>query len=155
MKKTLLTERFQQLAGIKPLYELDEAANTNLELKSAARKLFQNFKKAGARVQLTNQQAVMKGYGRKIGDDGSDMDNVDVLIYIDEEYGSDRGAVGITLIGDKAIGFENKIKQSFPQFRILDTTERKTWGGKPTKELKMLNKGGASDDKRGPQQTTE
>jgi hypothetical protein len=155
MAKQLLKERFQQLAGIKPLYELDEAANTNLELKSAARKLFQEFKKAGARVQLTNQQAVMKGYGRKIGDDGSDMDNVDVLIYIDEEYGSDRGAVGVTLIGDGFVDKDAIIKKTFPQFRILDTTGGKTWGGKPTKELKMLNKGGASDDKRGPQQTTE
>tara|TARA_R110002012_G_C11301150_1_gene573349 strand:- start:205 stop:558 length:354 start_codon:yes stop_codon:yes gene_type:complete len=29
MKKSLLTERFQQLAGIKPLYELDEGGAQN------------------------------------------------------------------------------------------------------------------------------
>ena len=153
MAKQLLKERFQQLAGIKPLYELDEAANTNLELKSAARKLFQEFKKAGARVELTSQQRVMKGY--KIGDDGSDMDNVDVLIYIDEREVRAEGAVVVTLIGDGFVDKDAIIKKTFPQFRILDTTEGKTWGGKPTKELRMFNKGGASDDRKGPQQTTE
>jgi len=51
MKKTLLKERFQQLAGIKPLYEDDrdyasggdrsgrETASQDLELKSLAKKL--------------------------------------------------------------------------------------------------------------------
>ena len=45
MKKTLLTERFQELAGIKPLYELDENASQDLELKSLAKKLIPVIKK--------------------------------------------------------------------------------------------------------------
>ena len=31
MKKSLLTERFQQLAGLKPLYELNEALNKDVK----------------------------------------------------------------------------------------------------------------------------
>tara|TARA_R110001599_G_C11747511_1_gene608650 strand:+ start:52 stop:483 length:432 start_codon:yes stop_codon:yes gene_type:complete len=133
MKNTLLTERFQQLAGIKPLYELDEAANTNLELKSAARQLFQKFKKAGARVELISQQL-----GKGIGDDGSDQDNVDVKIYVADQ----ENTIDVYLIGDKAISFEDKIKQSFPQFKILPGGwSGKTWGGKTVVHLMMMNEG--------------
>jgi len=144
MKKTLLTERFQQLAGIKPLYELDEAANTNLELKSASRKLFQNFKKAGARVELISQRL-----GKEIGDDGSDQDNVDVKIYVADQ----ENTINVYLIGDKAISFEDKIKQSFPQFEIVPGGwGGKTWGGKTVMHLMMMNKG---ERKGQDQQTTE
>ena len=133
MKNTLLTERFQQLAGIKPLYELDEAANTNLELKSAARQLFQKFKKAGARVELISQQL-----GKGIGDDGSDQDNVDVKIYVADQ----ENTIDVYLIGDKAISFEDKIKQLFPQFKILPGGwSGKTWGGKTVVHLMMMNEG--------------
>ena len=133
MKKNLLTERFQQLAGIKPLYELDEAANTNLELKSAARQLFQKFKKAGARVELISQQL-----GKGIGDDGSDQDNVDVKIYVADQ----ENTIDVYLIGDKAISFEDKIKQLFPQFKILPGGwSGKTWGGKTVVHLMMMNEG--------------
>jgi len=144
MKKTLLTERFQQLAGIKPLYELDEAANTNLELKSAARQLFQKFKKAGARVELISQRL-----GKEIGDDGSDQDNVDVKIYVADI----ENTIDVYLIGDKAISFEDKIKQSFPQFKILPGGwGGKTWGGKTVVHLMMMNKGVRKGQD---QQTTE
>tara|TARA_B110000858_G_scaffold5050_1_gene5761 strand:- start:22 stop:378 length:357 start_codon:yes stop_codon:yes gene_type:complete len=45
--KKLLTERFQELAGIKPLYQMEEGPADNLETKSIAKKLFAAFKKDG------------------------------------------------------------------------------------------------------------
>ena len=69
MKKTLLTERFQELAGIRPLYgnKLEsindvnerEGAASNLELKSLAKQLFLRFKNMGADVELTNDRMVI------------------------------------------------------------------------------------------------
>jgi len=153
MKKTLLTERFQQLAGIKPLYELDEKANTNLELKSASRKLFLKFKKAGARVEYITQRlrpdgSGVSGYLAK-GDSGKDDDNVDVKIHVNDQD----NILNVYLIGDKAISFEDKIKQEFPQFEITDGGwGGKTWGGKTIMHLIMLNKGERSGQA---QQTTE
>tara|TARA_R110001592_G_scaffold2616_3_gene15133 strand:- start:300 stop:785 length:486 start_codon:yes stop_codon:yes gene_type:complete len=38
--KKLLVERFQELAGIKPLYSMEEAPAANLEIKSAAKQIY-------------------------------------------------------------------------------------------------------------------
>ena len=163
MAKQLLKERFQQLAGIKPLYELDEAANTNLELKSAAKQLFQRFKKLGAKVTLTDQTRYNKDQSglMKLGDDEKELDNMDVVIFVDEDS-RDMGTVGVDLIGKKAASFEGKIKNLFPQFKIRDIGDGETWGGQKIKKLRFYNKGafqfsqGDDPDKSGQaQQTTE
>ena len=50
MKKSLLTERFQQLAGLKPLYELNEALNK--DLKDFGTDLKKFLEEKGLKVKL-------------------------------------------------------------------------------------------------------
>ena len=139
---------------------VNEAANTNLELKSMAKQLYQHFKKAGAKVKLTDQNRWNKERtaSMKVGDDDRVLDNIDVVIFIAEDGTNDAGTVGVDLIGDKAISFEDKIKNTFPQFQYREIGSRETWGGKEIKQLRISNKGERqfSTDKPGQiQQTTE
>ena len=126
MKKTLLTERFQELAGIKPLYISErEGAASNLELKSLARQLFQRFKNLGADVELTNDRMVINK--AKTGD----RDEKNVWIY----YQDDK--IEVTLVGEKAIEFEEKIKKLGAKFKFPPTGFRdgETWGGQKTRNI--------------------
>ena len=134
--KKLLTERFQELAGIKPLYQMEEGPADNLELKNLAKKLFLGFKQMGANVQLATNTATLNKAKTvaqnqdKDGNFGSDMKDVWI------SYGDD-GTVHINLIGDKAIGFEDKIKADFPQFEFASFDGGDSWGGKTTKSLRV------------------
>ena len=132
MKKTLLKERFQQLAGLKPLYELDEAANTNLELKSVSKELYSRFKREGAEVRLSKGDGEHKAIGTK-KDTG---ENINVSIYI----GAD--SLEMTLMGDKAISFYERIEKEFGEdgkgFKFISRGENESWDGKKMKMFSLL-----------------
>ena len=58
--KKLLVERFQELAGIRPLYQMEEAPGEDLELKSIAKKLFPILKKYKMRVEYVTDDVEFK-----------------------------------------------------------------------------------------------
>ena len=58
--KKLLTERFQELAGIRPLYQMEEAPGEDLELKSIAKKLIPILKKYKMKVDYVTDDVKFK-----------------------------------------------------------------------------------------------
>ena len=125
MKKQLI-ERLQELAGIKPLYMNErEGAASNLELKSMAKQLYQRFKKMGADVELTTDQKVINKA------ETGDLDEKNVFIYYEDDK------IQLTLVGEKAIGFEEKIKQLGAEFNFPETgfEDGETWGGQETRNI--------------------
>ena len=124
--KQLLKERLQELAGIKSLYVSErEGAASNLELKSLAKQLFQRFKKMGADVELTNDRMVVNKAEK------GDTDEKNVWIYYEDDK------IQLTLVGEKAIGFEEKIKQMGAEFKFPKTgfEDGETWGGQATRMI--------------------
>jgi len=107
--------------------ELDESAADNLELKNVAKQLYLGFKKMGADVELSKGKVVLN----KKPADGN-MDSKDVFLY----YEDDR--VIANLVGDKAIGFYDKIQKGFPQFEFIDGGDGETWNGAKIKKLIIL-----------------
>ena len=130
--------RMQKLAGVISEEEyknrLNEAAGENLELKNLAKQLYLGFKKMGADASLIDSQKV-KQIGKK---DGLSYDNKDVLITVGKD-GTGNDLVVVVFIGDKALGFEDKIKKDFKQFEFVDGVSRDSasWKklGVKTKEL--------------------
>ena len=55
--KKLLTERFQELAGIRPLYQMEEAPGDDLELKSLAKKFIPIIKKYGMGIEYVTDSS--------------------------------------------------------------------------------------------------
>jgi len=108
---------------------LNEEANENLELKSLAKKIYLGFKKMGARVSLTDANTV-----KDIGAERGNTDNADVFVYINNDltFGD---TVGVVLVGDKAIGEKDKIKNSFKEFEFTEIQGGNTWKGKKTVHL--------------------
>ena len=127
--KSLSERIFKELRG-----NINEAAGENLELKNLAKQLYLGFKKMGADVSLIDYQKV-KQIGKK---DGLSYDNKDVLITVGKD-GTGNDLVVVVFIGDKALGFEDKIKKDFKQFEFVDGVSRDSasWKklGVKTKEL--------------------
>ena len=132
MKYTTEYLKMQKLSGIITEGEyrekVEEAANSNLELKSLAKKLYLGFKKMGAKVQMIDENAA-KRIGTKTS---GNMDEADVFIYVSGE-----DSVSLELVGEKAMGFKDKIKNDFKEFVFNDYQDGKTWEGKPTKHFKI------------------
>tara|TARA_R110000782_G_C14717618_1_gene403833 strand:- start:68 stop:925 length:858 start_codon:yes stop_codon:yes gene_type:complete len=132
MKYTSEYLQMQKLAGIITEGEyrekVEESANSNLELKSLAKKLYLGFKKMGAKVQMTDENAA-KRIGTKTS---GNMDEADVFIYVSGE-----DSVSLELVGEKAMGFKDKIKNDFKEFVFNDHQDGKTWDGKTTKHFKI------------------
>ena len=107
--------------------ELDESAADNLELKNVAKQLYLGFKKMGADVELSKGKVVLN----KRPADGN-MDSKDVFLYSEDDR------VVADLVGDKAIGFYDKIQKGFPQFEFIDGGDGETWNGAKIKKLIIL-----------------
>ena len=108
--------------------ELDESAADNLELKNVAKQLYLGFQKMGADVELSKPGKVVLN---KRPADGN-MDSKDVFLYSEDDR------VIANLVGDKAIGFYDKIQKGFPQFEFLDGGDGETWNGAKIKKLIIL-----------------
>jgi hypothetical protein len=108
---------------------INEMAGENLELKSLAKKIYLGFKKMGAKVSLTDANTA-----KDIGAERGDSDNADVFVYVnnDKTFGD---TVGVTLVGDRAIGEKDKIKNSFKEFEFTEKEGGKTWQGKRMVDL--------------------
>lgn len=119
----------EEIVGEVEVEELQEMASSNLELKSMAKQLYLGFKKMGADVQLVTNKAVINK--AKTGD----VDEKNVWIY----QGDDN--ISITLVGDKAISFEDKIKNdpAFAKFEFpkIGFADGETWGGQKTRTIKI------------------
>jgi hypothetical protein len=108
--------------------ELDESAADNLELKNVAKQLYLGFQKMGADVELSKPGKVVLN---KRPADGN-MDSKDVFLYSEDDR------VIANLVGDKAIGFYDKIQKGFPQFEFIDGGDGETWNGAKIKKLIIL-----------------
>ena len=107
---------------------IEESAADNLELKNVAKQLYLGFKKMGADVELSKPGKVVLN---KRPADGN-MDSKDVFLYSEDDR------VIANLVGDKAIGFYDKIQKGFPQFEFLDGGDNETWNGAKIKTLIIL-----------------
>jgi hypothetical protein len=105
--------------------ELFEGPADNLELKNLAKQLYLGFKKMGADVTLGSSQKSVNKAPENGTDDKWGLDQKNVWIY------SLDNAVVIDLVGDKAIGFEDKIKKDpkFSKFKFGNTHKSKSWNG--------------------------
>ena len=119
---------------------INEAANTNLELKSMAKQLYLGFKKMGADVELATNKAVINKAKDDTGKLGSDRKNV--WIYLGSDSKGDY--LQITLVGDKAISFEDTIKNdpAFSRFKYIEDPgplaghgDGTTWGGQKVRYM--------------------
>ena len=107
--KKLLTERFQQLAGIKPLYTLKEAANTDLELKSFAKQLYSYAKKEGAQAFLVD---FTKMSSKQLGGKVPDTNKPSVFIQISN------GLVSAKMVGNGVDQLYKDMVNSYPKFEF-------------------------------------
>ena len=103
-----------------------EMASSNLELKSLAKKLFLRFKNMGADVELTTDKVTLDKAPR--GD--SDLKNVWIQVNDD--------GISLSLVGDKAISFNDKIQNDFSDFEFIQRQDSKTWNGQDVKNLTIL-----------------
>jgi len=103
-----------------------EMASSNLELKSLAKKLFLRFKNMGADVELTTDKVTLDKAPR--GD--SDLKNVWIQVNDD--------GISLSLVGDKAISFNDKIQNDFSNFEFIQRQDSKTWNGQDVKNLTIL-----------------
>ena len=103
-----------------------EMASSNLELKSLAKKLFLRFKNMGANVELTTDKVTLDKAPR--GD--SDLKNVWIQVNDD--------GISLSLVGDKAISFNDKIQNDFSNFEFIQRQDSKTWNGQDVKNLTIL-----------------
>ena len=120
--------------------EIKEAANTNLELKSMAKQLYLGFKKMGADVELATNKAVINKAKDDTGKLGFDRKNV--WIYLGSDSKGDY--LQIILVGDKAISFEDTIKNdpAFSRFKYIEDPgplaghgDGTTWGGQKVRYM--------------------
>ena len=119
--------------------EIKEAANTNLELKSMAKQLYLGFKKMGADVELATNKAVINKAKDDTGKLGSDRKNV--WIYLGSDSKGDY--LQIILVGDKAISFEDTIKNDpvFSRLKYIEdpgplaSQDGTTWGGQKVRYM--------------------
>ena len=130
MYEKMCGKKYQREEIVDEIEEINESPAANLELKSAARKLYQAFDKLGANVELVTDKVTLNK--AKTGN----LDEKDVWI----AYGFDDG-VSITLVGDKAMEFEDKIKSHplYSQFSFPETgfEDGETWGGRKTRTVTM------------------
>ena len=129
MYEKMCGKKYQREEIVDEVEEINESPAANLELKSAARKLYQAFDKLGANVELVTDKATLNK--AKTGN----LDEKDVWIaYVDD-------GVSITLVGDKAMEFEDKIKSHplYSQFSFPETgfEDGETWGGRKTRTVTM------------------
>ena len=110
-----------------------EMASSNLELKSLAKKLFLRFKNMGANVELTTDKVTLDKAPR--GD--SDLKNVWIQVNDD--------GISLSLVGDKAISFNDKIQNDFSNFEFIQRQDSKTWNGQDVKNLTILPGKGMSE----------
>ena len=110
------------------LFEEAKGAAYNLELKNIAKKVYLEFKKMGADVQLATSKKTVNPAKA----DPEDYDpNADTGLDKKNVWVYDLGdSVDVTLVGDKAISYASSIKKSFPQFE-WEEYGNKTWKGKP------------------------
>ena len=111
-----------------------EMASSNLELKSLAKKLFLRFKNMGADVELTTDKVTLDKAPR--GD--SDLKNVWIQVNDD--------GISLSLVGDKAISFNDKIQNDFSNFEFIQRQDSKTWNGQDVKNLTILPGKGMSEE---------
>ena len=112
-KKNLLVERFQELAGIKPLYQMEEGPADNLEVKSLAKKMYSILKSQGAQVELETTSGTIDSKTGKL--DWWDDMGIDTLGMKDAyiSYGYQTGGkegIFVTMVGDKAMGMLDSMK---------------------------------------------
>ena len=138
-RKAKMEKMYEKMAGKKYQKEeivdemaeepLAEMASSNLELKSMAKQLYLGFKKMGADVQLATNSAVINQAKK------GDLDEKNVWIYQGDDV------IEITLVGDKAMSFEDKIKNdpAFAKFKFPETgfENGETWGGQKTRNIKI------------------
>ena len=111
---------------------LEENAASNLELKSLAKKLFLGFKKMGADVELTTTKMQLNKAPKNGTDDKWGADQKNVWIYVDDNH------ISVSLVGEKAGGFFDKIQKDFPAFEFKDTGDSKSWNDLNIKNLQIM-----------------
>ena len=111
---------------------LEENAASNLELKSLAKKLFLGFKKMGADVELTTTKMQLNKAPENGTDDKWGADQKNVWIYVDDNH------ISVSLVGEKAGGFFDKIQKDFPAFEFKDGGDSKSWNDLNIKNLQIM-----------------
>jgi len=105
--KKLLVERFQELAGIKPLYHLEEAPGEDLELKSLTKEAYADLspedkKRVGGEY---DHEAIAQAYLDKVGVD-SKIPSDDLLkigkALVSSDYDGDVGAAYKDLVKEES-----------------------------------------------------
>ena len=119
--------------------QLSEGAADNLELKNVAKQLYLGFKKMGVDVELSTNN------GRINQAKKGDLDEKNVWIYQGDK------AIEITLVGDKAMSFEDKIKNdpAFTKFKFpkIGWENGATWGGQKTRSIQITPGATTSENK--------
>ena len=112
--KKLLTERFQELAGIKPLYQMEEGPADNLEVKSLAKKMYSILKSQGAKVELeTKVGSIDSKTGKLDWWDDMGIESLgmkDAYISYGSQPGGGKEGIFITMVGDRAMGMLDSMK---------------------------------------------
>jgi len=112
--KKLLTERFQELAGIRPLYQMEEGPADNLEVKSLAKKMYSILKSQGAKVELETTSGTIDSKTGKLDwwdDKGIEsLGMKDAYISYGSQPGGGKEGIFITMVGDQAMGMLDSMK---------------------------------------------
>ena len=112
--KKLLVERFQELAGIRPLYQMEEGPADNLEVKSLAKKMYSILKSQGAKVELeTKVGSIDSKTGKLDWWDDMGIESLgmkDAYISYGSQPGGGKEGIFITMVGDRAMGMLDSMK---------------------------------------------
>jgi len=103
-----------------------EMASSNLELKSLAKKLFSGFKNMGADVELSTDKVTLDKAP------SGDLDEKNVWLSVNDD------GISLSLVGDKAISFNDKIQKDFSDFEFIERQDSKSWNGQDVKNLTIL-----------------
>ena len=103
-----------------------EMASSNLELKSLAKKLFAGFKNMGANVELSTDKVTLDKAP------SGDLDEKNVWLSVNDD------GISLSLVGDKAISFNDKIQKDFSDFEFIERQDSKSWNGQDVKNLTIL-----------------
>ena len=103
-----------------------EMASSNLELKSLAKKLFSGFKNMGADVELSTDKVTLDKAP------SGDLDEKNVWLSVDDD------GISLSLVGDKAISFNDKIQKDFSDFEFIERQDSKSWNDQDVKNLTIL-----------------
>jgi hypothetical protein len=103
-----------------------EMASSNLELKSLAKKLFSGFKNMGADVELSTDKVTLDKAP------SGDLDEKNVWINVNDD------GISVSLVGDKAISFNDKIQKDFSDFEFIERQDSKSWNDQDVKNLLIL-----------------